>query len=233
MVQQIGQPAMRRCRVAAIYDSNNKDYDAHYAYVSLDVARDLFDYRGGVGGIEARVDDFHRAEEVTQSLRQRLGEAYAISTWYDLHRDLYAVMEIERWGAYIILCLIIGVAMFNVLGSLMMSVLTKTRDIGVLRALGATRAGIRQIFLLEGILVGLVGTVIGACIGLLVCYLQIVYHIIPLDPAVYIIPAIPVEVDWNDVLAISITSILFNATASMIPAHRAAGLVVVDAVRWE
>ena len=233
MVLQIGQPAMRRCRVTGIYDSNNKDYDAHYAYISLAMARELFDYRSGVSGIEARVVDFQKADEIGQGLQDRLGNAYVVSTWYDLHRDLYAVMKIERWGAYVILSLIIGVAMFNVLGSLMMSVLTKRRDIGVLRAMGATRAGIRRIFLLEGVLVGIVGTVIGTCFGLAVCFLQTTYHLIPLDPAVYIIPAIPVEVNWNDVLTISVTSILFNAVASLIPANRAAGLVVVDAIRWE
>ncbi len=233
MVLQIGQPAMRRCRVTGIYDSNNKDYDAQYAYVSLALARQLFDYREGVSGVEARVVDFQRADEVSLVLQERLGNAYVVSTWYDLHKDLYAVMKIERWGAYVILCLIIGVAMFNVLGSLMMSVLTKKRDIGVLRAMGATRAGIRRIFLLEGVLVGIFGTVIGACFGLFICFLQTTFHLIPLDPAVYIIPAIPVEVDWNDVLTISVTSILFNAVASLIPANRAAGLVVVDAVRWE
>jgi lipoprotein-releasing system permease protein len=233
MVLQIGQPAMRRCTVTGIYDSNNKDYDAHYAYVSLDLARELFNYRLGVSGIEARVDDFNRAEEIRATLQDQLGRMYMISTWYDLHRDLYAVMKIERWGAYVILCLIIGVAMFNVLGSLMMSVLTKQRDIGVLRAMGATRGGIRRIFLFEGVLVGVAGTVIGTLIGLVICYLQITYHVIPLDPSVYIIPAIPVDVDWNDVLAISLTSILFNAAASLVPANRAAGLVVVDAVRWE
>ncbi len=233
MVLQIGQPAMRRCRVAGIYDSNNKDYDAHYAYVSLDLARQLFDYKSGASGIEARVADFNRANSTASAMRERLGDGYVVSTWYDLHRDLYAVMQLERWGAYVILCLIIGVAMFNVLGSLTMSVLTKRRDIGVLRAMGATRAGIRRIFLLEGVMVGAIGTVIGTLLGLLICYLQATYHLIPLDPAVYIIPAIPVDVEWNDVFAISLTSIVFNAIASFVPANRAASLVVVDAVRWE
>jgi len=233
MVLQIGQPSMRRCRVAGIYDSNNKDYDAHYAYVSIGLARDLFDYKNGASGIEARVVDFNETDRAAKSLQERLGDRYLISTWYDLHRDLYAVMKIERWGAYVILCLIIGVAMFNVLGSLTMSVLTKRRDIGALRAMGATRSGIRRIFLLEGVLVGAIGTVIGTLLGLVVCFLQTTYHLIPLDPAVYIIPAIPVDVEWNDVISIFLTSVVFNAIASIIPANRAASLVVVDAVRWE
>lgn len=230
---QMGEPTSRRCRVTGIYDSNNKDYDANYAYLSLDLARWLFDYRGGVSGIEARVDDLDNAAEVRLEIEAAIGDRYIVSTWYDLHKDLYAVMEIERWGAFVILCLIISVAMFNVLGSLTMSVLTKRRDIGVLRAMGATKGMIRKVFLCEGVMVGVIGTLFGTMLGLLICYLQIEYHLIPLDTAVYIIPAIPVDVHWNDVVAISITSLVFNSVAAFIPANRAAGQTIVDSVRWE
>ncbi|MDH4070287.1 MAG: ABC transporter permease [Ignavibacteria bacterium] len=230
---QMGQPESRRCRVTGIYDSNNKDYDANYAYISLDLARRLFDYGGGVSGIEARVDDLEDAELARQELEEAIGDRYLVSTWYDLHRDLYAVMRIERWGAFVILSLIISVAMFNVLGSLTMSVLTKRRDIGVLRAMGATKGKIRNVFLYEGVMVGMIGTILGTLLGLVICYLQIEYHLIPLDTAVYIIPAIPVEIHWNDVVAISMTSLAFNTVAAFIPANRAAGQTIVDSVRWE
>lgn len=233
MVLQLGQPLMKRCTVVGIYDSNNKDYDAHYAFVSLDVAGRLFDIGHDVSGVEIRLNNIDEAEDVKQSLASALGRRYSVSTWYDLHHDLYAVMQIERWTAYIILCLIIGVAMFNVLGSLTMGVISKRRDIGVLKALGAAHSGITRVFLLEGILVSMLGTFIGACIGLLVCYLQIQYHLFPLDTSVYIIPAIPVEVRWSDVVVVLATSVAFSAAASWYPALRAARLVVIDAIRWE
>ena len=233
MMTQLSQPAMRKCTVVGIYDSNNKDYDAHYAYVSLESARQLFDARSGVNGVELRLHAIEDAEPLQKDLQARLGPAYRVATWYDLHKDLYSVMKIERWTAYIILCLIVGVATFNVLGSLTMGVIEKRRDIGVLKALGATRTSITRLFMVEGILVGTLGTVMGVCIGLIVCYLQIQYHLFPLDPTVYIIPAIPVEVRWSDFVAVTLASMLLSTLASLYPARRAAQLSPVEAIRWE
>lgn len=233
IVLQMAQPLMRKCEVTGIYESNNKDYDAHYAYVSLDLARPLFHYGQGISGVEVRLHAIAEADAVQQSLRSALGDGYQVSTWYDLHQDLYSVMMIERWAAYIILCLIVGVATFNVLGSLTMGVIEKRRDIGVLKALGATRASITRLFMFEGILVGAIGTLLGTAIGLVVCYLQIHYHLFPLDPTVYIIPAIPVEMRWGDFVAVPTASMLLSTLASLYPARRAARLLPVEAIRWE
>jgi lipoprotein-releasing system permease protein len=233
MLLQFGQPLTRTFRVAGIYDSNNKDYDAHYAFISLDAARVLFDYPSWVSGIEMRLHDIGKAGKVKESLARSLGGTYTVSSWYDLHKDLYSVMQVERWAAYIILCLIVGVATFNVLGSLTMGVIEKRRDIGILKALGATRGSIMRLFMFEGLLVGTIGTVLGSVIGLAVCYLQVRYHLFPLDPTVYIIPAIPVDVRWTDFVAVSGASMLLSALASLYPALRAARMVPVQAIRWE
>jgi lipoprotein-releasing system permease protein len=233
MMLRTGQPLVRRVAVVGIYDSNNKDYDAHYAFISLETARELFQFGDGVSGIEMRLTSIDEAEAVQRDLRQRLGPEYRVDTWYDLHRDLYSVMKIERWSAYIILCLIVGVATFNVLGSLTMGVIEKRRDIGVLKALGATRASITRVFMFEGMLVGTLGTVLGVCIGLIVCFVQIHYQVFPLDTTVYIIPAIPVEIRWTDFVAVSGASMLLSALASLYPARRAAMLLPVEAIRWE
>ncbi len=233
MIMQFGQPLTRKCRVVGIYDSNNKDYDLHYAFVSLLSAQKLFGYTNAVSGIEMRLREIADAEPVKRSLERELGASFTVSTWYDLHKDLYSVMKIERWTAYIILCLIVGVATFNVLGSLTMGVIEKRRDIGVLKAMGATRASITRLFMFEGVLVGTIGTVVGLFIGLVVCYLQIHYHLFPLDPNVYIIPAIPVELRWTDFAAVAIASMFLSTLASFYPALRAARLLPVDAIRWE
>jgi lipoprotein-releasing system permease protein len=233
MLLQFGQPAMRKCKVVGIYDSNNKDYDAHYAFISLAEARKLFEYKEGISGVELRLQNITHADEVKADLQQKLSSGFTVSTWYDLHKDLYSVMKIERWVAYIILCLIVGVATFNVLGSLTMGVIEKKRDIGILKSLGATRRSTMRVFMFEGILVGTIGTVLGLIIGFAVCYLQIKYQLFPLDPNVYIIPAIPVELRWTDFLAVSAASMMLSMFASLYPALRAARLQPVDAIRWE
>jgi lipoprotein-releasing system permease protein len=233
MIVQYSQPEMRKFTVVGIYDSRNKEYDSHYAFVSLSAARKLFRYQKSVSGIEMRLHDVAESGETRMSLEKSLGDKMKILTWYDLHQDLYSVMRIERWGAYIILCLIVCVAAFNMLGSLTMGVIEKRRDIGVLKSLGANSKSILRLFMFEGLLVGTVGTVLGILIGLGVCYLQIHYHLFPLDPNVYIIPAIPIEVRWTDFFAIGFASMLLSTIAALYPARRAAQLMPVDAIRWE
>jgi lipoprotein-releasing system permease protein len=233
MLMQFGQPLMRKCTVVGIFDSNNKDYDLHYAYVSLETAQYLFQYKGKVGGIELRLTSIQDAEPVKTHLAGVLGNAFSVSTWYDLHKDLYSVMKIERWSAYLILCLIVGVATFNVLGSLTMGVIEKKRDIGILKSIGATKGSITRIFMFEGLLVGFIGTGLGLIIGLLVCFLQMEYGLFPLDPNVYIIPAIPVEIHLIDIVAVTAASMVLCTLASLYPARRAARLMPVAAIRWE
>jgi len=233
MLLQFGQPKSRKCRVVGIYDSNNKEYDAQYAFISLETAHDLFNLPDEVGGVEIRLHDIEEAESVQRSLQQRMGAPYAVASWYDLHRDLYTVMRVERWTAYIILCLIIGVATFNMLGSLTMGVIEKRRDIGVLKAIGATKGSIVHIFMYEGLLVGFLGTMLGMALGAVVCYLQIHYQLFPLDPTVYIIPALPVDVQAADFWAVGIASMLLSSMASLYPALRAARMIPIEAIRWE
>jgi lipoprotein-releasing system permease protein len=142
-------------------------------------------------------------------------------------------MKIERWMAYIILCLIIGVASFNLLGSLTMSVVEKMRDIGILKSMGATNKSIIKIFMFEGVLVGVLGSVLGLLLGLAVVWMQDHYHLFPLDPTVYIIPAIPVEVHIVDLIIVSITALGLCSLAALYPARRAASFIPVEAIRWE
>ncbi|MCX6137130.1 MAG: ABC transporter permease [Ignavibacteriales bacterium] len=228
-----GAPVMRSFRVSGIYESDNRDYDALYAYTSLRSAQLLFQIGNLIDGYEIRLTDLGRAEDVKADLQSGLGKEYRVESWYDLHHDLYSVMRIERWTAYIILCLIVGVATFNLLGSLTMSVLAKTRDIGILKAMGATNADIIAIFRFEGMLVGIVGTIAGILLGLIVCYLQVRFHLFALDPTVYIIPAIPVEIRFSDFFAVGGAALLLSFLSTIIPSRRAASMLPAEAIRWE
>jgi lipoprotein-releasing system permease protein len=219
--------------VRGIFESNNKDYDASYAYVSLESAQRLFRMEGLVSGVEVRLTSLELAGDVQSKLSKQLPSGIRVLSWYDLHQDLYSVMQIERWVAYILVSLVILVASFNMLGSLTMSVIEKQRDIGVLKSMGATTPSIVRIFMFDGILVGFVGTVLGIALGLTVVYLQDAYHLFPLDPTVYIIPAIPVEIHIEDFITVSLASLLLSTMASYYPARRAARVVPVEAIRWE
>lgn len=229
----VSVPQSIKFTVTGIFESNNRDYDGSYAFVSLPVAQEMFNMAGKYSGVEIRITDFNKADEVKESLRQQLPNDMIISTWYDLHESLYLVMKIERWTAYILLCLIIMVATFNMLGSLTMGVIEKQRDISVLKSMGMTSNSIIRIFMMEGLLIGIIGTVVGITIGLVVLYLQVHYQLFPLDPTVYIIPAIPVEIQWTDFISITIASLGLSFLAAYYPARRAASTLPAQGLRWE
>ena len=180
-----------------------------------------------------RIDNFANSDHVKSLLAPRLPADVTISTWYDLHKSLYTVMKVERWSAYLLLSLIIMVATFNMLGSLSMSVIEKRRDIGVLKSMGTTSRGIINIFMVEGLLIGIIGTVLGFVLGLVVIYLQMKFQFYSLDTNVYIIPAIPVKIEWTDFLAVAFASLGLSFLASYYPARKAAQSVISESLRWE
>jgi lipoprotein-releasing system permease protein len=226
-------PRQARYRITGIFESQNKEYDADYAFISIGEAGKLFEKPGKISGLDIRIADIGDADAVSAPLRAELGPDYAVSTWYDLHRSLYSVMKIERWSAYILLSLIIAVASFNVLGSLTMSVLEKRRDIAVLRSCGLPRGSVVRIFMFEGILTGAAGTAAGLLLGLAVILLQMEFHLFPLDPTVYIIPAIPVEIRLWDFISVTAASMGLSTLAAFYPARRAATVDPAMALRWE
>lgn len=232
-VTGMGTPQSMLFRETGIFESNNRQYDAEYAYISVDAAQRLFDRGGSYDGVEIRLKNFETADEVKASLIRRLPGGCTVSTWYDLHRSLYSVMQVERWSAYLLLCLIILVATFNMLGSLTMGVIEKRRDIAVLKSMGMAPRSIVRVFMVEGMLIGIIGTVLGVLLGLVVLYLQMRYHLVPLDSTVYIIPAIPVEIRWTDFVAISAASLGLSFLAAYYPARRASATLPAEALRWE
>lgn len=230
----LAMPEVSKYVVKGIFESNNHDYDLSNVFVSLESAQNLFGMQNKIQGFEIRLDDIKYSSEVKELLSSRLNPNYfRISTWYDLHRDLYTVMQIERWAAYIIVSLIIAIATFNVLGSLAMSVIEKKKDIGVLRSMGAKDKSIIRIFMFEGILIGVIGTFAGSLLGMLIVFLQMQFKFYPLDPSKYIIDALPVELRLTDFFAVAGMSLFLSFIASLYPARRALKISALEAIKWE
>jgi lipoprotein-releasing system permease protein len=233
-ITQYSLPSMKKFIISGIYSSNNNDYDGHYIFCAIDEAQILFNYGNKIQGIDMRLNSMSSSFEVQKELRTKLDRSkFTINTWYDFHKELYNVMQIERWTAYIILSLIIAVACFNLLGSLSMSVIEKKRDVGVLRAIGITEKSILKIFMYEGLLIGFIGTLFGSIIGYLICFLQLRLKIYPLDPMQYKIDALPIEIQFWDFFVITGVAMLLSFIASLYPAKRAAKVNILDAIKWE
>jgi len=230
---QIVIPKSLRFIVRGIYDANNREYDKLYAFISIKYSQRLFDMDNSVTGIELRIENINNSESFKETLTDIIGSSYKVSTWYDLHQDLYNIMVVERWTAYVILTLIIVVATFNIAGSLTMTVIEKKRDIGVLKAMGSTNSSIVRIFMLEGILIGIYGTISGCMLGLAICLLQIKFKLFPLDTTVYPIDALPIDLRWTDFVFVSLAALLLAFLASLYPARRAAKQEPIQAIRWE
>lgn len=233
-ITQFSLPLSKRVYVSGVFSSKNSEYDGGYIFCSLKDAQYLFGYKNNFQGYDIRLGDISNSSKVKQILQSKLDlNNYSIETWYDFHQELYSVMQIERWTAYIILLLIIAVATFNILGSLSMSVIEKQRDIGILRSMGATENSVLKIFMFEGLLIGIIGTLLGVIIGYAICYIQIHYNIYPLDPSQYKINALPVEVRLSDFFFISGASMLLSFLASLFPAKRSAKVNPISAIKWE
>ena len=219
--------------VSGIYKSNSKSNDDMFAYTNLNSAKRLLG-SSNISGFEVKLHDYETAKQVKDEIERKIAsDNISIQTWYDMNKEFYNVLQLERWGAFILLLLIISVATFNILGSLTMSVIEKRRDIGILRSMGASKNSILKIFMFEGILIGIIGTVSGFLIGIVICYLQIEFKLYPLDPMKYIIDAIPVKLQTSDLIIIPIVSMLLSFLAALYPAKRAVKLNVIDTIKYE
>ncbi|MGB5289185.1 MAG: ABC transporter permease [Ignavibacteriaceae bacterium] len=231
---QLSLPLSKKVTIAGIFSSKNNEYDAGYIFCNIKDAQYLFGYKNNFQGYDIRLDNINNSDKLKIVLKSQLDQNnYSINTWYDFHQELYSVMQVERWTAYIILSLIIAVATFNILGSLSMSVIEKKRDIGILRSMGATEKSVLKIFMFEGLLIGILGTLLGVIIGYIVCYIQIKYNIYPLDPSQYKIDSLPLEIRVSDFFFISGASMLLSFLASLYPAKRAAKVNPISAIKWE
>lgn len=229
------EPKHRLLVVRGIFGVNNRDYDAKNAYINLATSRDLFEIPIGMASsIELRLHDIRNSPDLKKQIEALLPKnTYNIETWYDLHTDLYNVMEMERWIAFAILIIIVAVASFSIFSALTLTVYEKKRDIGLLLALGAEQENIRRIYLYQGLLTGILGVIVGCIVGFAVVWAQQEFGFFKLDTSVYIIPAMPVKLVWTDFVFVGAGAMFLVSLAAFFPSRKAARVSPADALRWE
>ncbi|MCK5552441.1 MAG: lipoprotein-releasing ABC transporter permease subunit [Deltaproteobacteria bacterium] len=226
-------PRMKQFKVTGIFNVGMYEYDSKLAYISLKEAQRFFDMGDAVTGIEIKVDDVYRAKEVAGIIQRDLGFPYWTRDWMEMNKNLFSALRLEKVIMFIILFLIVFVAAFNIVSTLIMVVRDKTREIGILRAMGMPAGTIRRAFILQGVVIGVVGTTLGTILGLVLAGYVDQRKLIDIDPSVYFIDHLPVQVDPLDLLIIIVASLLVATLATIYPAGRAASLNPVDAIRHE
>jgi len=226
-------PRVARFQVSGIFESGMYEYDSSFAYVSLAEAGRLLGTSGGVTGIEVKVREIYSAATVASRIRERLGYPYWAKDWMQSNRNLFSALKLEKVVMFIILALIVMVAAFNIISTLIMVVMDKTKDIAVLMTMGATRRTIRRIFALEGLLIGIVGTVGGILLGGILCLLLARYRFIHLPSDVYYISTLPVDLSPGILLLVGASSILICFLATFYPSRQASRIDPAEAIRYE
>lgn len=226
-------PRVEQFEVTGIFETGMFEYDNTYLYVALSQAQRLAGLDSAVTGVEVRTNDRWHADRVARDLAERLGFPYYARDWQDQNSSLFQALKLEKLGMSIILLLIVVVAAFNIVSTLTMVVTDKTREIGILKAMGLSAASVRRVFFLQGLAIGLVGTVGGLAVGLGGALALERFQLIRLDPSVYFIDHLPVSTDASDILITVLASLAIAALATVYPARQAARLYPIEAIRHE
>jgi lipoprotein-releasing system permease protein len=226
-------PQSRQFRVTAVFDSGMYEYDATMVYVSLKEAQDFVGLENRVTGIEVRVDDIYRADRIGEAVSSKLGYPFWSKDWQQMNRSLVAALKLEKLTMFVILTMIVLVGALNIISTLVMVVMEKTRDVAILRAMGATGKSIMLIFMFQGLLVGVTGTLAGLFSGLGLCHLLARYQFISLPADIYYISTLPVRVEMNDVFFVTIAAVLISFLATLYPSWHASRVNPVEALRYE
>jgi len=226
-------PKYSRFRVAGIFDSGFYDYDSSWSFVRLSDAQRLFSLGNVIQIIEFKIDDIYKAAEIGQELEKAAGAGFQTTNWMELQKPLFHALRLERLVTFITVGLIVFVAALNILISLTMMVMEKNRDIAVLMSMGTRKSQVRKIFIAQGALIGIVGTVLGLVIGYMLSWVGGHYHLFSLSPEVYSIDYVPFAPRMLDGIWVAITAIGTALVATIYPSWSAAKVLPAEALRYE
>jgi lipoprotein-releasing system permease protein len=226
-------PRMRRFTVAGTVEVGMYEYDSSIAYLTLAAAQEFAALSRRVTGIEVKLTDPFEAKRVGAAIARQLGFGYWVRDWMDMNRNLFAALQLEKLALFVIVTIIVLVAAFAIIGHLVLLVAEKRKEIGILKALGASASSITAVFFTVGMTIGVVGTVAGSAVGLLLIWVQNSYKIIRLAGDVYQIDYLPMKLTPTDFLLIVGSTLLLSFLATILPARRAGALIPVDVLRYE
>ena len=228
-------PKVKTFVLCGMFKSGMYEYDSTLAYVSIPAAQELLGFkRDIVSGLELKAVDVDTVDSLAPAVRTALGgPPVFVRTWIDMNGNLFKALHLEKTAMFVILVMIVVVGSFSIITTLVMLVMEKTRDIAILMSMGATPAAIRTIFMLQGAIIGLVGTALGFALGLAVALALEKYQFIKIPGDVYPMDHLPVKLDWPDLVIIGLTSLTLCFLATLYPARQAAGLKPVEALRHE
>jgi len=232
MISPVGyMPSLKRFRVTGVFHSGMYEFDNSLAWVHLDEARKLLGKKGAVSALGVWVNDVFSASQVKTAIVKNLGPSYYARDWMEMNQSLFSALKLEKTAMFIILTLIVLVAAFNITSALIMMVMEKTRDIAILKAMGATSNMIRKIFIFQGMIVGFTGTALGTFLGVFTCIVLKKYHFITL-PSAYPFTTLPVQLESLDVMIIALSSMVLCLLSTIYPCRRAAAMDPVEALRY-
>ncbi len=227
-------PRIRPFEVVGIFKTGMFEYDSSLAFVTLNAARDVLGLPPGfLSGIEITVRDVFKADQVAARLSTELGSPFYVRTWMEMNANLFAALKLEKVGMFILLAMVVLIGSFSIVTTLVMLVMEKTRDIAIMMSMGATRGMIRRIFMLQGTIIGVIGTLLGYVFGLSLGWLLKRYQFIKLPENVYTLDHLPIIITVSDVLIVGASAMLLCFLATLYPARQAARLEPAEALRYE
>jgi lipoprotein-releasing system permease protein len=226
-------PRVKNFQVVGIFEMGMFEYDMNLVLTDIKAAGDFFRYGDAVTGIGVRVDDIYKADQVSEAVNEKLGFPYYARDWMQMNRNLFSALELEKFAMFIILTLIILVASFNIISTLMMNVMEKQKEIAILKAMGATNRGIMMVFMLQGLFIGIVGTTLGVTGGYALGNIIQNYEIIKLPADIYHLSNLPVKMKLFDFVVVSVSAIVISFLATIYPSYHAARLNPVEPLRYE
>lgn len=226
-------PRQKTFLVTGIFESGLYDYDANWGYISMESASELLMVAEPAGVIQMKVDNIYRVKQIAAEVLARCGPGYKTTDWQQLNRSVFAALNLQRLGFFVGIALIILVASLNIITTLIMMVVEKTRDVAVLISMGATSRSVLLIFMVYGLVIGLVGMLLGGVSGVVTCSIANTYKLIHLDPKIYSISYVPFRIVTLDVLIVTVTTAAISFLATIYPAYRASKLIPVEGLRYE